>query len=107
MPRLINASVNSLTVNQASKKKKREKKRTWIEENGWKKEEQAEGIQKEQASSVLRSRHESKAKEQSKGGGKAMKSDGKRWSARGTSVTSKTFMPVQTPMRTLCSGLPV
>src|SRR6266849_998636 len=60
-----------------------------------------------QASSVLRSSHESKAKELGKGGRKAMKSNGKRRSARGTSVTSKTLVPVQTPMRTLRSRLSV
>jgi hypothetical protein len=92
---------------QASKRKKGAKKTNYIEENGWKKEEQAECTQKEQTSSVLCSSHESKAKELGKGGGKAMKSDGKRWSARGPSVTNTTLIPVQTPMRTLGSGLSV
>jgi len=89
---------------QASKREKGAKKTNSIEENGWKNEEQAECTQKEQTSNDLRSSHESKAKELGKGGGKAMKSNGKRWSARGTSVTNKTLIPVQTPMRTLCSG---
>jgi len=71
------------------------------------KEEQAESIQKEETNRVLGSRNESKAKELGKGGGKAVKRDGKRWSASGTSVTSKALLPVQTPMRTLCSGVSV
>jgi hypothetical protein len=83
------------------------KKARHIEEDGYKKEEQAEGIQKDKASSVLCSRHESKAKEVGKGSRKAMKGNGQRWSIAGASVPRKAFTPVQTPMRTLCSGLPV
>jgi hypothetical protein len=64
-----------------------------------------ERIQKEQLESVLRGSHESKAKEQGKCGRKAMKSDCKQRGIGETSVTSKTLIPVQTPMRTLCSGL--
>ena len=66
-----------------------------------------ERIQKEQTESVLCSSHESKAKELGKGGGKAMKSDGKRWGTGGTSVTRETLIPRETPMRTLGSGLSI
>jgi hypothetical protein len=62
-------------------------------------------MQKEQSGSVLCSSYESKAKELGKGGRKAMKSDGKRWSAGGTSETRETLIPTQVPMRTLCSGV--
>ncbi len=64
-----------------------------------------ERLQKEQTDTVLCSSHESKAKALSKCGGKAMKSDRKWWSTRGTSVTRETLMPTQAPMRTLGSGL--
>lgn len=74
--------------------------REWMQ-----KEEQAKQVQKEQTSRVLCGSHESKAKELGKGGRKAMKSDRKRWSTGGTSVTSETLIPAQTPMCTLCSGL--
>ncbi len=74
--------------------------REWMQ-----KEEQAKQVQKEQTSRVLCGSHESKAKELGKCGRKAMKSDRKRWSTGGTSVTSETLIPAQTPMCTLCSGL--
>jgi hypothetical protein len=64
-----------------------------------------EYLQKEQTGSLLRSSHESKAKELGKGGRKAMKSDGKRWDTGWTSVTSETLIPRETPMCTLGSGL--
>ncbi len=71
------------------------------------KADEQERLQKEQTGRMLRSSHECKAKELGKGGGKAMKSDGKRRGIGGTSVTGETLMPRETPMRTLCSGLHV
>ena len=62
-------------------------------------------LQKEQPGRRLRSSHECKATYFRKGGGKAMKSDGKRQGIGGTSVTGETLIPRETPMRTLSSGL--
>lgn len=90
---------------QRAKKKQGAKKVIYIEECEWKKEEQAEGIQKEQTSRILRSRHEGKAKELGKGSRKAMTRNGQRWCIGETSITSAALMPIQTPMCTLCSGV--
>ena len=61
----------------------------------------SEPIQQEQTDRVLCSSHERKAKDLGKGGRKAMKSDCKRWSTGGTSITCETLIPAQAPMRTL------
>jgi len=74
--------LSSVKREKGSEKGKGER-REWMQ-----KEEQAEQVQKEQISRVLCGSHESKAKELGKCGRKAMKSDRKRWSTGGTSVTS-------------------
>jgi len=68
-------------------------------------EQERECLQKEQPGRMLRSSHECQAKDVGKGGGKAMKSDGKRRGSGGTSVTGETLIPRETPMRTLRAGL--
>jgi hypothetical protein len=62
-------------------------------------------VSKEQTGRMLRSSHECQAKYVRKGGRKAMKSDGKRRGMGWASVTGKTLIPRETPMRTLSSGL--
>ena len=64
-----------------------------------------ERLQKEQPGRMLRRSYECKAKDVRKGGRKAMKSDGKRRSSGGASVTGETLIPRETPMRTLRAGL--
>ena len=64
-----------------------------------------ERLQKEQPGGMLRSSHECQAKDVRKGGRKAVKSDGKRRSSGGASVTGETLIPRETPMRTLRAGL--
>jgi hypothetical protein len=62
-------------------------------------------VSKEQPGRMLRRSHECQAKDVRKGGRKAMKSDGKRRGSGGASVTGKTLIPRETPMRTLRAGL--
>ena len=70
--------------------------------------DQAEGLQKEEASGIsesLCSRYHIKAKRLGKPDWQTMDGDFKWWSGRGSSMASETLLPTEPPMCPLCSGL--